>query len=60
MYYDMKKISYILLLVLFFVFSNVNAKDYLVNPYNLNLRKESNLSSEVLLTIPSGDTVSRI
>ena len=60
MYYDMKKISYILLLVLFFVFSNVNAKDYLVGPYNLNLRKGNSTNTEALITISSGSTVSRI
>lgn len=55
-----KKVSYILLLVLFFVFSNVNAKDYLVSPYNLKLRKANSTNTESLLTISSGSTVSRI
>ena len=55
-----KKVSYILLLVLFFIFSNVNAKDYLVSPYNLKLRKANSTNTESLLTISSGSTVSRI
>ena len=55
-----KKISYILLLVLFFVFSNVDAKDYLVTPHNLRLRKGNSVKTEALITIPAGSTVSRL
>ena len=54
-----KKISYILLLVLFFIFSNVNAKDYLVSPYILNLRKGPSTATQSIIKIPVGETVNR-
>ena len=49
-----KKVSYILLLVLFFVFSNVNAKDYLVSPYNLKY-----LNTNALINSPYGITYNK-
>ena len=54
-----KKISYILLLVLFFVFSSVDAKDYLVSPYILNLRKGPSTATQSIIKIPVGETVNR-
>jgi len=54
-----KKISYILLLVLFFVFSRVDAKDYLVSPYILNLRKGPSTATQSIIKIPVGETVNR-
>lgn len=54
-----KKISYILLLVLFFVFSSVDAKDYLVSPYILNLRKGPSTATQSIIKIPLGETVNR-
>lgn len=55
----MKKKSYILLLVLFFVFSSVDAKDYLVSPYILNLRKGPSTATQSIIKIPVGETVNR-
>lgn len=54
-----KKINYILLLVLFFVFSSVDAKDYLVSPYILNLRKGPSTATQSIIKIPVGETVNR-
>ena len=54
-----KKISYILSLVLFFVFSSVDAKDYLVSPYILNLRKGPSTATQSIIKIPVGETVNR-
>lgn len=55
-----KRICYILLLVFFLIFSKVEAKDYLVSPHNLNLRKGSSVKTEAILTIYSGNTVTRL